>query len=64
MRIGGPDGKESACKGETLVHSLSWEDPMDKGMATHYSILAWRIPRTEEPGKLQALGRKELDTTE
>ena len=56
MRIGGPDGKESACKGETLVHSLSWEDPLDKGMATHSSILAWRIPRTEEPGKLQSFG--------
>ena len=38
---------------ETWVWSLSWEDPLEKGMATHSSILAWRIPWTEEPGKLQ-----------
>ena len=37
---------------ETLVQSLGWEDPLEKGMATHSSILAWRIPWTEEPGKL------------
>ena len=49
---------------EMQVRSLGREDPLEKGMATHSSILAWRIPRTEEPGKLQALGRKELDTTE
>ena len=41
------DGKESACKGETWVRSLGWKDPLEKGMATHSSILAWRIPRTE-----------------
>ena len=35
---------------ETQVRSLSWEDPLEKGMATHSSILAWRIPWTEEPG--------------
>ena len=35
---------------ETQVHSLGWEDPLEKGMAMHSSILAWRIPRTEEPG--------------
>ena len=35
---------------ETQVQSLGWEDPLEKGMATHSSILAWRIPRTEEPG--------------
>ena len=34
------------------VQSLDWEDPLDEGMATHSSILAWRIPRTEEPGGL------------
>ena len=37
---------------ETWVQSLGWEDPLEKGMATHSSILAWRIPWTEEPAKL------------
>ena len=37
----------------TWVQSLSWVDPLEKGMATHSSILAWRIPWTEEPGGLQ-----------
>ena len=37
---------------ETWVQSLGWEDPLEKGMATHSSILAWRIPWTEEPDKL------------
>ena len=37
---------------ETQVSSLGWEDPLEKGMATHFSILAWRIPWTEEPGEL------------
>ena len=41
---------------ETQVQSLGGEDPLEKGMATHASILAWRIPRTEEPGKLQFIG--------
>ena len=41
---------------ETLVQSLGWEDPMEKGMATHSSILAWKIPWTEEPGRLQFMG--------
>ena len=40
---------------ETWVRSLSWEDPLEKGMATHSSILAWRIPWTEEPGGLQPM---------
>jgi len=35
---------------EILVQSLGWEDPLEKGMATHSNILAWRIPSTEEPG--------------
>ena len=48
---------------ETWVRSLGWEDPLEKGTATHSSILAWRIPRTEEPGGLQSMGL-ELDTTE
>ena len=44
---------------ETWVRSLSWEDPLKKGMATHSSILAWRIPWTEEPGRLQSMGLKD-----
>ena len=48
---------------ETSVRSLSWEDPLKKGMATHSSILAWRIPWTEETG-YTPWGHKELDTTE
>ena len=49
---------------EIWVQSLSREDPLEKEMATHSSILAWRIPWTEEPGGLQSTGRKESDTTE
>ena len=49
---------------ETWVRSLGWEDPLEKGMATHSSILAWRIPWTKEPGRLQSMGHKESDTTE
>ena len=41
---------------ETQVLSLGWEDPLEKEMAAHSSILAWRIPRTEEPGELQSVG--------
>ena len=41
---------------ETLVQSLGWEDPLEKEMATHSSILVWRIPWTEEPGGLQSTG--------
>ena len=48
---------------ETWVQSLSWEDSLEKEMATHSSILAWRIPWTEEPGRLQFVGSQELDTT-
>ena len=46
---GGSDGKESACMQETWVQSLGWEDPLEKEMAIYSSILAWRIPWTEEP---------------
>ena len=41
---------------EFWVRSLGWEDPLEKGMATHSSILSWRIPRPEEPGGLQSMG--------
>ena len=40
---------------EIWVQSLGWEDALEKGMATHSSILAWKIPRTEEPGRLQSM---------
>jgi len=43
---GGSAGKESACNAGDLVPSLDWEDPLQKGTATHYSILVWRIPLT------------------
>ena len=49
---------------ETQVQSLGQEDPLEKGMATHSSILAWRIPWTEEPGSDTPWGHKELDLTE
>ena len=47
---GGSDSKESACN----AGDPGWEDPLEKGMATHFSILAWEIPWTEEPGGLQS----------
>ena len=49
---------------ETQVQSLGQEDPLEKGMATHSSILAWRIPWREEPDRLQSWSHKESDTTE
>ena len=49
---------------ETQVRSLSQEDPLEKEMATHSSIHAWEIPRTEEPGGLQFMGRKVPHMTE
>ena len=48
---------------ETQVQSLGEEDPLEKGMATCSSILAWRIPWTEEPGTLQSMGSQESDAT-
>ena len=45
---------------ETWVQSLGQEDPLEKGMSTHSSILAWRIPWTEEPGGLQLLGSQKV----
>ena len=41
---------------ETQVPSLGWDNPLEKGMTTHSSLLAWRIPWTEEPGSLQSMG--------
>ena len=48
---------------ETRVQFLSWEDFLEKKMATHSSIFAWRIPWAEEPGRLQSMGSQELDMT-
>ena len=45
---------------ETWVQSLGWEDPLEKEMATHSSTLAWRIPWTEEPGRLQSMGSQRV----
>ena len=45
---------------ETWVRSLGWEDPLEKEMATHFSILAWRIPWTEELGGLQSTGSQRV----
>ena len=45
---------------ETQVPSLGWEDPLEKGMATHFGILAWRIPLSEEPGALQSMGSQKV----
>ena len=45
---------------ETQVQSLSWEDPLEKGKATYSSILAWRIPWTEDPDGLQSMGSKRI----
>ena len=49
---------------ETWVRFLGREDPLEKEMATHSDILAWRIPWTEEPGGLQSVGLQESDMTE
>ena len=56
MHAGGSDGKESAHSAGDWVQSLDQEDFLEKRMATHSSILAWRIPWTEEPGGPQSVG--------
>ena len=63
---GGSVGKESTCNvGDAgdpgSVRSLGQEDPLEEGVATHSSILAWRIPWTEEPGKVQSLGSQRVE---
>ena len=71
MEIGGKSGaslvaqmvKNLPAMQETQVQSLGREDPLKEGMATHSSVLAWRVPWTEEPGRLQSMGHKELDMT-
>ena len=56
----GTSGKESAYNAKTWVLSLGWEDPLKKEMATHSSILAQKIPWTEEPGRLQSIGLQKV----
>ena len=66
-RDGFPDGsvvKNLPVMQETQLWSLGQEDPLEKGMATYFSILAWRIPWTEEPGGYSPWGHRELDTME
>ena len=48
--------KNLPAMGETWVQSLGWKDPLKEGMATHSSVLAWRIPWTEVPGRFQSVG--------
>ena len=52
--------KNSPDKQDTCVRSLDWKDPQEKETATHSSILAWEIPRTEEPGGLQSMGSQRI----
>ena len=54
--------KNPPARQEIWVQSLGQEDPLEKDMATHSSILAWRMPWTEEPGRLQSMGSQESDT--
>ena len=56
----GSDGKESVCNAGDWVLSLSQKDPLEKRLATHSHVLAWRIPRTDEPGRLQSTGPQRL----
>ena len=67
MPPGFPDGsvvKKTPANAGNVVQNVGQEDPLEKKMATHSSILAWEIPRTEEPGGLHCMGSQELDMTE
>ena len=55
--------KKKAFQQETWIQYLGWKDPLEEEMATHSSILAWRIPWAEEPGRLQFMGLQESETT-
>ena len=59
---GGSDSKASTAVLETWLQSLGWEDHLEKGMATHSSVLAWKMPWTEEPGGLQSMGSQRVWT--
>ena len=54
--------KNPPAKQETQIRSLGWEDPLEKEMATHFSILAWKIPWTEETGRLQFMELQKSQT--
>ena len=56
----GSAGKESASNAGTWVQSQGWEEPLEKGMTTHSSRLAWKIPWTEELGRLQSMGSQKV----
>ena len=57
---GGSDGKEAACNVGDPGSILDQEDPLEKEMATHSSILVWKIPWTKEPGQLQSMGSQRV----
>jgi len=57
---GGSDSKASATMLETRIQSPGWEDLLEKEMTTHSSILAWKIPRKEKPGRLQSMGSQRV----
>ena len=57
----GSDGKGLSAMQETRVRSLGWEDPLEKEMAAHSSILAWKIPWTAEPGRLPSMGLQRVE---
>ena len=57
---GGSDDKESACSAADWVRSLGWKDPLEMGVSTHSSILAWEVSWAEEPVRLQSLGSQRV----
>ena len=57
---GGLDGKDSVCNAGDPVRSLGWEDPLEKEMTAHSSILAWKIPWMAEPGRLLSMGSQRV----
>ena len=59
---GGSGDKESTCNAGDTTRFLGWEDPLEKEMATHSSIVAWRLPQREEPGGLQSMGSQKIWT--
>ena len=59
-----PTGKASICSAGVRVQSLSREDPLEKETVIHSGTLAWKSPRTEEPGRLQSMGLQRVDMTE
>ena len=58
--MGFPGGSEFTCNAEAQVQSLGREELLEKGIATHSSVLAWRIPWTKEPGGLQSMGSQRV----